>query len=491
VTTEISGAGQHKNVFSTSVPVIDYEKRGYSVTEEEAVEHVKRYGGIFAYNHPFENEKYKALKDLTLEEVRAYVEEESASLIEKKVYGATLMEVGFPCGRGCFGLAQYLSLWDKLSLAGVFITGYGDSDSHYNDRRWFDGNNFASWIAVPKKAEFPVSEEILIKSMRAGDVYMGDPVLLKSEISFTSGNARMGSVVIAEKEPRKMHFTVKGPRANSLVRVIKNGELFIENKIDSEEDYSLEFELSHEGKVSFARVEMYDENGRCIMLTNPIYQVDEDMISEIAEERTHCNYVLREKADAERFSSPYTENIEIPSGVYEIKGKKLLHIGDTHSENYPYFARLIELVKPDIILHTGDLADEVKAGRIPYTRYEYRAKIKHILEALRKSGARVIIVPGNNDIEEVIKELLPEAELYKKNSVVEIDGVEVRVGHQVTQMTYDKAWAFYGHGFTGEKWDYSQNEPGKECRFNACLGAFVCSTSENKFYLIRVPERED
>jgi predicted phosphodiesterase len=236
---------------------------------------------------------------------------------------------------------------------------------------------------------------------------------------------------------------------------------------------------------------MYDENGRCIMLTNPIYQVDEDMISEIAEERTHCNYVLREKADAERFSSPYTENIEIPSGVYEIKGKKLLHIGDTHSENYPYFARLIELVKPDIILHTGDLADEVKAGRIPYTRYEYRAKIKHILEALRKSGARVIIVPGNNDIEEVIKELLPEAELYKKNSVVEIDGVEVRVGHQVTQMTYDKAWAFYGHGFTGEKWDYSQNEPGKECRFNACLGAFVCSTSENKFYLIRVPERED
>lgn len=487
VTTEISGAGQHKNVFSTSVPVIDYEKRGYSVTEEEAVEHVKRYGGIFAYNHPFENEKYKALKDLTEDEVRAYVEEESASLIEKKVYGATLMEVGFPCGRGCFGLSEYLSLWDKLSLAGIFITGYGDSDSHYNDRRWFDGNNFASWIAVPKKAEFPVSEEVLIRSMKAGDVYMGDPVLLKSEVSFTSGMARMGSVIIAEKEPRKMYFSLKNASVGSLIRVIVDGELLIEDRVESEGDYSLDFELEYKNKVSFARVEMYDENGRCIMLTNPIYLVSADVISGVAEERRFCNYVLREKADAERFSAPYTEDIEIPSGVYEIKGKKLLHIGDTHSENYPYFKRLIELVSPDIILHTGDLADEVKAGRIPYTGYEYERKIRHILKTLEESGARVIIVPGNNDIREVIERLIPTAEVYAKNSVIEIDGIEVRVGHQVTQLTYDRQWAFYGHGFTGEKWSYSQNEEGKECRFNACLGAFVVSLSENKFYMISVP----
>ena len=41
VTSEISGAGQHKNCFSTSVPIIDYHARDYKVSEKEAVDHFK------------------------------------------------------------------------------------------------------------------------------------------------------------------------------------------------------------------------------------------------------------------------------------------------------------------------------------------------------------------------------------------------------------------------------------------------------------------
>lgn len=46
------------------------------------------------------------------------------------------------------------------------------------------------------------------------------------------------------------------------------------------------------------------------------------------------------------------------------------------------------------------MADEVKVGRVPGTRYEYRAKIKFITSVLNESDSRVIIVPGNNDVEE-------------------------------------------------------------------------------------------
>ena len=286
VTTEISDAGQHKNVFSTAVPVIDYEKRDYSVSEWEAVRHVKAHGGIFAYNHPFENNKYKKLRDLTSQDVEQAVINEAASLISTRLYGATLIEVGFTEGRGYFGLKEYLRLWDILSLAGIFITGYGDSDSHYNDRSWFDGNNFASWIAVDKSLSFPVPEEELIRSMKAGDVYMGDPVFLKSEISFTSGKARMGSVIFAGDEKPKMTFSVKAPIPLSTVRVIVDGKVYIEEKIKSADDYILNFEFSPEFATSFTRVEMYNPDGRCIMLTNPIYVVDREVfLGDIPEER--------------------------------------------------------------------------------------------------------------------------------------------------------------------------------------------------------------
>lgn len=271
VTTEISGAGQHKNVFSSSVPVIDYEKRGYKVSEWEAVDHVKKHGGIFAYNHPFENDAYKKMKDLTPSDVKRIVNEEAENLISKQLYGATLMEVGFTEGRGYFALEDHLRLWDLISLSGIFITGYGDSDSHSNTKSWFEGNNFASWIGVDEHIPYPVPEEVLIRSMKAGNVYMGDPVLLKTPISFTSGNAVMGSVILQKGGAVKMRFGIKAPTADSLVRVIVDGEMHTEEKIRSEDEYLLDFEFEPKRAVSFARVELYAPSGRCIMLTNPIY----------------------------------------------------------------------------------------------------------------------------------------------------------------------------------------------------------------------------
>lgn len=212
-------------------------------------------------------------------------------------------------------------------------------------------------------------------------------------------------------------------------------------------------------------------------------------LAHIPYEKAYSNYLSREEFDMDYFNTPYEGEFEIPEGVKSIKGTKLLHIGDTESRAFPYFRRLIEEIKPDIILHTGDVSDEVKVGRIPGTRYEYRSKIKVILDIIDKSTAkRVMIVPGNNDVPEDIKEFIPRAEVYPRNAVVEIDGVECRIGHEVMKMTFDKQWSFYGHGFTGEVWDYSQNVSGGECRFNACLGSFVCSLSENKFYMIKVPK---
>ena len=296
VTTEISGAGQHKNVFSTKVPVINYEKLAYSVTELQAIKHVKKHGGIFAYNHPFESDKYKR-RSFTPEEINSIVMRDAASLISTRAYGASLMEVGFVEGRGYFGLAEYLRLWDLLSLGGVFITGYGDSDSHHNDKSWFDGQNFATWIAADEAFPFPVPEEEFITSMKSGRAYAGDPVHLTYSIDFFAGYVPMGGIITVpdrDTAARKMTFRAASPKIGSEVRVIADGELLLTESVISDGELVLDFELKPSRPVSFARVELYNPDGRCILLTNPIYLVrSEEYVGEIPE----CRIYTKEKND--------------------------------------------------------------------------------------------------------------------------------------------------------------------------------------------------
>ena len=482
VTFEISGAGQHKNCFSTKVPAINYYERDYKVSEREAIDHVKRHGGIFAYNHPFENDRYKKLS-LTEQEKHREIERETANLISCRALGATLMEVGFVENRGVFTLADHLKLWDTLGLSGIFITGYGDSDSHFSSRGWFKDNNFASWIAAPECEAFPVSEESFIDSMKAGRVYMGDPVYLKDSVEFTADGCEMGSVFYDTLE-HKCVFKAKNVKKDYRIRIIINGDCAKEYLQENDGDLLLEWELSCEKfrSVALSRVEMYNAESRCIMLTNPIYFANPDRIAcDIATER------IAPSCHSE-FTEEYADNIIIPDAVNKIKEKRILHIGDTASRHYPFLKKLIREAKPDIIIHTGDMADEVKVGRIPGTKNEYISKIKVLIGMLRESGAEVIIVPGNNDLESEIKALLPTATVVPLNSVIEIDGVKCRLGHQVQKMTFDKKWHFYGHGFTGETWEYEMNLSSDIRRFNACRGYFICSVKEDIFDIIELPD---
>ena len=205
-------------------------------------------------------------------------------------------------------------------------------------------------------------------------------------------------------------------------------------------------------------------------------------------EKTASNFLFREQFDADYFAAAYEDEITLPDGVASIEGMKILHIGDTHSERYPYYKKLIELVKPDVILHTGDMADEVKVGRIPGTQYEYLSKIKVLTQMLKDSGARLIVVPGNNDLPEEIAQLLPTAEIYPENTILTLDGVECRIGHKVHEMTFDKVWSFYGHGPTGDNWRLEDNEVGCPCRFNAFWGSYVYCLSEGKFFHLPLPK---
>ncbi|MBR3837645.1 MAG: metallophosphoesterase [Clostridia bacterium] len=188
--------------------------------------------------------------------------------------------------------------------------------------------------------------------------------------------------------------------------------------------------------------------------------------------------------DAELFASQYQGVIPLPD-LSDFTGERILHIGDTDSATYPYFRKLIEMVKPQIILHTGDLADEVKLERFPERAEEYRFKAAHLIDIMRQSGANMILVVGNHDSYDILKELAPDAEILMPGSEAILSGVPCRLGHKVKEMIFDRKYCLYGHGMAGETWRYGFNHPGKPCRFNVAFGSFIYDLANDRFE--RVP----
>ena len=277
VAFEISGAGEHKNCFCTAVPTIDYCQHNYQVSEQEAIRHVKAHGGIFAVNHPLAS-SYLKHKTFTPVEHVQIIGKMSAELIACKANGADLMEVGFPDGRNGFALEEYTGLWDMLSSAGLFLTGYGCSDSHRDNKNWFDGNNFAAYIGVPAELPHPIAEEVFADAMKKGRIYTADPVKVRGAVDFcTESGYPMGSILLSEDTREvPIRFTAEQTCPGWQFRLIENGKV-AETVSIQDTHFSYKSVLkTKEVPVNFQRAELWDENGRCILITNPIYLIDDD-----------------------------------------------------------------------------------------------------------------------------------------------------------------------------------------------------------------------
>lgn len=288
---EISKAGEHKNSLCGHVPIFRYDAAQTKKTDREGAQHILSHGGIFSYNHPLMHLKTLHGKSIPEWELDAAVRGYAAHLIASRVFGASVIEVGFPEGRGeGVTLQHYLQLWDLLSLAGIFITGDGSSDSHSSLKSWQDGNNFATWVAAEESLEFPISEEEFNRSLVAGRAYTGDPVKWTGKLEFTSEGLPMGAIHgyrDGEKKAFAFRFAADGLRPGWKLRAVIDGmELF--QKETEQDGLELEFEAAPVHTVSFVRMEVYDENGRCVLLTNPVYMVNTDTFrGSIPEERTY------------------------------------------------------------------------------------------------------------------------------------------------------------------------------------------------------------
>lgn len=265
VCNEITAAGHHKNCYGTHVPVINYIEHNFKVSNEQAIAHVQKHNGIFSWNHPFtETQGGK----LTNEERWDVVKSVSQNLINNQVYGATLIEVGFPAGRDGFYLPHYLHLWDELGKAGIFVTGDGDSDNHNAvEQGWIKGNNFCTYAGLLQKEE--PTEQNFVKAFKRGSVWFGNPVVMRN-LHFAAKNTAMGGVTVGGRV--LVSFASTGIQCDGYAKCIVNGE---EVKRIAIKDGCVKgrFWLKNTQKYNFARVEIYSADDVGIGFTNPIYLV--------------------------------------------------------------------------------------------------------------------------------------------------------------------------------------------------------------------------
>ena len=131
----------------------------------------------------------------------------------------------------------------------------------------------------------------------------------------------------------------------------------------------------------------------------------------------------------------------------QIGHPRLLHISDTPSQFYTELSRIIKELKPDYIIHTGDLADNIKIGLYPSSMVKYKHEVKKLIQILDSSGAKkVVITLGNHDDHEYLNSLGKGLLIYEGLGILELEGITVAFSHyskDLEKVTADLR--LYGH----------------------------------------------
>jgi 3',5'-cyclic AMP phosphodiesterase CpdA len=136
---------------------------------------------------------------------------------------------------------------------------------------------------------------------------------------------------------------------------------------------------------------------------------------------------------------------------------KILHISDTPTSMYGYLARLLRRVNPSVVVHTGDLADDIKLELYPGEAERYRAAAGRLFDILAAPRRKVIIALGNHDKKELLP-VIPSQYIICDNVIdVTIYDQEFRVSHYFEQIL-DKPAMYNLFGHSPEQPSFSDGE---------------------------------
>lgn len=139
----------------------------------------------------------------------------------------------------------------------------------------------------------------------------------------------------------------------------------------------------------------------------------------------------------------YIVKRKIPKEIFDYD-QKIMHITDTPDVIYPFLRRLIRIVKPDVVIHTGDIVDNIKLEFSPTKIGLYEKKLK-VLMTILKDVKTVYYCVGNHDDETLIKKYLYTHSYVVKTGVYQAENCKLAFAHQYKDIHSDADFKLFGH----------------------------------------------
>lgn len=139
--------------------------------------------------------------------------------------------------------------------------------------------------------------------------------------------------------------------------------------------------------------------------------------------------------------------IHLPQRLLASEEFKVLHISDTPSAIYSAVTGMMEQLRPDLIVHTGDLADDIKLGENPGYLGQYQRTAGPFLENLALGAPRFVVVPGNHDSVPFVESTVPTDSVVSPGSVIEAGEQAIGVAHCLADLPDGARYNLYGHNF--------------------------------------------
>ncbi|WP_409226825.1 metallophosphoesterase [Gudongella sp. SC589] len=144
--------------------------------------------------------------------------------------------------------------------------------------------------------------------------------------------------------------------------------------------------------------------------------------------------------------------IHIEKDIVGSDSVHLLHISDTPSSIYPEIKRLIRVLNPDYIVHTGDVSDNIKVGLHPSYITRYKHEAKKMLKILDSSNAeKVFLSLGNHDKLDFVKKNCGRIKVIEDRELITIQGRKFAISHYSDFLKdIDADIYLYGHDLSIE-----------------------------------------
>ncbi len=151
------------------------------------------------------------------------------------------------------------------------------------------------------------------------------------------------------------------------------------------------------------------------------------------------------------FSDILFNKVSLPPELLSSTEFKVLHLSDTPTAIYPAIYEMLAKIKPDVLIHSGDLADDIKLELSPYRLDQYAAVTEPFLKNLAKNSKRLYISIGNHDSHAFLKTLGNHFCILENGSILEIHGKRIAVSHYFENLPKEADYGLFGHGSEEKK----------------------------------------